>query len=51
MAFGLGWNLHTHIHTTMQLRYSWFVGFIIGALLAAPLIKCVPKRLFVVSLA
>lgn len=47
MAFGLGWNLHTHIHTTMQLRYSWFVGFIIGALLAAPLIKCVPKRLFV----
>ncbi|XP_012157466.1 uncharacterized protein LOC101457799 [Ceratitis capitata] len=46
MAFGLGWNLHTHIHTTMQLRYSWFIGFIVGALLAAPLIKTVPKRLF-----
>ncbi|XP_036320296.1 uncharacterized protein LOC118734695 [Rhagoletis pomonella] len=46
MAFGLGWNLHSHIHTTMQLRYSWFVGFIIGTLLAAPLIKVLPKRGF-----
>ncbi|XP_054730428.1 uncharacterized protein LOC129239136 [Anastrepha obliqua] len=46
MAFGLGWNLHTHIPTTMQLRYSWFIGLIIGAILAAPLIRAVPKRVF-----
>ncbi|EDV93828.1 GH19545 [Drosophila grimshawi] len=44
MAQGLQWNLNTGITTTYQLEYSWFIGVIIGAVVAAFTVTHVPKK-------
>ncbi|KAH8417400.1 hypothetical protein KR222_010523 [Zaprionus bogoriensis] len=44
MAQGLGWNLNTGVTTTNELNYSWFIGMIIGAVVAALSVTHTPKR-------
>ncbi|KAH8403417.1 hypothetical protein KR215_003795 [Drosophila sulfurigaster] len=44
MAQGLGWNLSTGIATTYEFEFSWFVGVIIGTVVAALAITHTPKR-------
>ncbi|XP_034484574.1 D-xylose-proton symporter-like 2 [Drosophila innubila] len=43
MAQGLGWNIEP---ATYEFQYSWFVGVIIGAVLAALSVTHVPKWVF-----
>lgn len=44
MAQGLGWNLNTGIDTTYEFNYSWFIGVIIGAVVASLAVTHTPKR-------
>ncbi|XP_037942735.1 facilitated trehalose transporter Tret1-2 homolog [Teleopsis dalmanni] len=44
LALGLGWNYYISVPTTEHLQFSWFIGFIVGAFIAAPLITFVQKR-------
>ncbi|KAM8704160.1 hypothetical protein ACLKA7_008714 [Drosophila subpalustris] len=46
MAQGLGWNLYTGIPDTQQFQFSWFIGVIIGALLASISVSLLPKMFF-----
>lgn len=48
-AQGLGWNLNTGIVTTSEFQYSWFIGVIIGAVVAALTVAHVPKWVYYVS--
>lgn len=49
MAQGLQWNLNTGVMNTYEFEFSWFVGVIIGAVVAALTVTHVPKRYFYVS--
>lgn len=49
MAQGLGWNIYTGIPDTQQFQFSWFIGVIIGAILAAVSVSHIPKLFFYVS--
>lgn len=44
MAQGLGWNISSGIPTTNEFQYSWFIGVIIGAVVAALAMTHTPKR-------
>ncbi|KAL7730959.1 hypothetical protein ACLKA6_014195 [Drosophila palustris] len=46
MAQGLGWNLATGIANTAEFDFSWFIGVIIGAVVAALAVTHIPKRYF-----
>ncbi|XP_030571925.1 D-xylose-proton symporter-like 2 [Drosophila novamexicana] len=46
MAQGLQWNLNTGVMNTYEFEFSWFVGVIIGAVVAALTVTHVPKRYF-----
>lgn len=48
-AQGLGWNIFTGIVSTTEFQYSWFIGFIIGAVVAALTVTHVPKWVYYVS--
>jgi len=49
MAQGLGWNISSGIPTTNEFQYSWFIGVIIGAVVAALAMTHTPKRFLYVS--
>lgn len=50
MAQGLGWNIYTGIpENKQQFQFSWFIGVIIGAILAAISVRHMPKLYFYVS--
>ncbi|XP_065363938.1 uncharacterized protein LOC135957177 [Calliphora vicina] len=44
MAQGVGWNHGSFFGSLEHFRFSWFVGVIIGAILAAPLANLFPKK-------
>ncbi|XP_034660036.1 uncharacterized protein LOC117896094 [Drosophila subobscura] len=46
MAQGLGWNLNANVATTLEFQYSWFIGFIIGAVVSALAVSFLPKMIF-----
>ncbi|XP_064535610.1 uncharacterized protein LOC135426454 [Drosophila montana] len=46
MAQSLNWNLQTNIANTHELEFSWFIGVIIGALVASLSVTHVPKWCF-----
>ncbi|EDW34416.1 GL21599 [Drosophila persimilis] len=46
MAQGLGWNLNANVPTTTEFQFSWFIGFIIGALVSAVAVSFLPKKIF-----
>ncbi|XP_034484575.1 D-xylose-proton symporter-like 1 [Drosophila innubila] len=46
MAQGLGWNLSSGIASTAEFEFSWFIGVIIGAVVAALAMTHIPKRIF-----
>ncbi|XP_060647832.1 uncharacterized protein LOC132785652 isoform X1 [Drosophila nasuta] len=46
MAQGLGWNLYSGIETSEQFQYSWFIGVIIGVILASISVSHLPKIYF-----
>ncbi|KAH8294677.1 hypothetical protein KR018_001369 [Drosophila ironensis] len=46
MAQGLGWNLNTQFDTTLEFKYSWFIGLIIGAVVSALTASFLPKMVF-----
>ncbi|XP_052836990.1 uncharacterized protein LOC128252875 [Drosophila gunungcola] len=46
MAQGLGWNLTQIFSTTLEFQYSWFIGVIIGTVVAAATASFVPKIAF-----
>ncbi|EDV93826.1 GH19544, partial [Drosophila grimshawi] len=46
MAQGLGWNMYTGNADTQQFSFSWFIGFIIGAVLGALAVTHVAKFYF-----
>lgn len=48
-AQGLGWYLNTRIVQTYEFQYSWFIGVIIGAVVAALTVTHVPKWVYYVS--
>ncbi|KAH8359724.1 hypothetical protein KR093_008610 [Drosophila rubida] len=46
MAQGLGWNMYTGIADREQFQFSWFIGVIIGAILASLSVSHLPKIYF-----
>lgn len=50
MAQGLGWNLVTGLAETTEMQYSWSLGVIIGAIVAALSIVHIPKWVYYVSM-
>ncbi|XP_017076522.1 putative polyol transporter 1 [Drosophila eugracilis] len=46
MAQGLGWNLTSVFANTLELQYSWFIGVIIGTVVAAITTGFLPKVVF-----
>lgn len=48
LAQGLGWNQGTEVEYTDHFKFSWFIGVIIGTILAVPIVNLFPKKLMMV---
>ncbi|XP_068146031.1 uncharacterized protein [Drosophila tropicalis] len=48
MAQGLGWSYFSGFEITPEYNYSWFIGVIIGAVVASLCVQFLPKTVFYV---
>lgn len=50
LADSLGWNQSYGLLVTNEFSYSWFIGFIIGALGSSVTMMSIPKVAYYVSI-